>query len=345
MCVREFAFARACAFIRRALACSRIAVQWLRSAYCGRNRENWERIEGNRGKEIPISHSSRAFFQGMSALSKKRITLLTMHSVIELNFIQSHIDNEFTLCVDWNRASQYFYILTCNFTPLCMWACAFVQAQILQDRKIELEQQYQKVKKQRENYNDFLESVKADEEADQTCNGDPFALSDTKIAHVEGFKETNHYCTQKRKEMGIHQNLSLDPNHSHFIFADDGSFEFGTETQLRADVECCLAGALKGVGLSKTVPVSSCVCLHACSRPCAYRCLYISISEHRHCWALSFWCGWRLVHTHTRVQFTTDCQRRHNCFQNAEFVCFSVCDRAGKSCKGSKLRSCNRLKR
>ena len=57
---------------------------------------------------------------------------------------------------------------------------------------------------------------------------------------------------------GIHRSkvdlphISLEPNHSHFIFADDGSLEFGTDAKLRADVESCVAGIFKGVGVKQT---------------------------------------------------------------------------------------------
>ena len=46
--------------------------------------------------------------------------------------------------------------------------------------------------------------------------------------------------------------IMLEPNHSHFIFADDGSLNFGTDAKLRADVESCIAGVFKGVGVKQT---------------------------------------------------------------------------------------------
>ncbi len=45
---------------------------------------------------------------------------------------------------------------------------------------------------------------------------------------------------------------SLEPSHSLFIFADNGSLDFGTEAKLRADVESCAAGVFMGVGAKQT---------------------------------------------------------------------------------------------
>jgi hypothetical protein len=58
---------------------------------------------------------------------------------------------------------------------------------------------------------------------------------------------------KKRSENGASiPGIALEPNHSHFIFADDGSLNFGTDAKLRVDVESCVAGVFKGVGVKQT---------------------------------------------------------------------------------------------
>ena len=65
------------------------------------------------------------------------------------------------------------------------------------------------------------------------------------------FQEEGKISGQHRSKRSIPQ-YTLEPNHSHFIFADDGSLEFGTDAKLRADVESCVAGIFKGVGVKQT---------------------------------------------------------------------------------------------
>jgi hypothetical protein len=60
-----------------------------------------------------------------------------------------------------------------------------------------------------------------------------------------------HREKRSTKDVRIPQ-CSLEPNHSHFIFADNGSLDFGTEAKLRADVESCAAGVFMGVGAKQT---------------------------------------------------------------------------------------------
>ena len=61
---------------------------------------------------------------------------------------------------------------------------------------------------------------------------------DSKVRRVEDFEEVSRICQAERRKRSIHAGSFLDPNHSHFIFADDGSLQnFGIETQLRADIE------------------------------------------------------------------------------------------------------------
>jgi len=49
------------------------------------------------------------------------------------------------------------------------------------------------------------------------------------------FQEEGKISGQHRSKRSIPQ-CTLEPNHSHFIFADDGSLDHGTEAKLRADV-------------------------------------------------------------------------------------------------------------
>ena len=65
------------------------------------------------------------------------------------------------------------------------------------------------------------------------------------------FQEEGKISGQHRSKRSIPQ-CTLEPNHSHFIFADDGSLDHGTEAKLRADVESCAAGVYKGVGVMRT---------------------------------------------------------------------------------------------
>ena len=64
------------------------------------------------------------------------------------------------------------------------------------------------------------------------------------------FKEASQTSKRERQKRKIAY-TDLDPNHSHFIFVDDGGLGFGAEFQFRADIECCVAGNFKGVGATK----------------------------------------------------------------------------------------------
>ena len=70
------------------------------------------------------------------------------------------------------------------------------------------------------------------------------------------FQEIGETSKKQRAARSVPQSsvpqIALDPNHSHFIFADDGSLNFGTDAKLRADVESCVAGVFKGVGVKQT---------------------------------------------------------------------------------------------
>lgn len=96
--------------------------------------------------------------------------------------------------------------------------------------------------KEAEQLRDFLKGAEVDDkEIDQ------YGL-DVRTKRVEMFEEVSKLVEkerQKRDFFGVH----LDPNHSHFIFADDGSLNFGGETRLRADIESCVAGNFKMVGI------------------------------------------------------------------------------------------------
>jgi hypothetical protein len=69
------------------------------------------------------------------------------------------------------------------------------------------------------------------------------------------FQELGLAAGVHRKERSVNgaliPQIGLEPNHSHFIFADDGSLNFGTDAKLRADVETCVAGVFKGVGVKQ----------------------------------------------------------------------------------------------
>jgi len=74
------------------------------------------------------------------------------------------------------------------------------------------------------------------------------------------FKDFLEIAEQSRRmRSGMHrqdvQAFDIDPNHSHFIFADDGSLNLlpnSEDTELRAAVQSCVAGVFKGVGVRQT---------------------------------------------------------------------------------------------
>ena len=75
--------------------------------------------------------------------------------------------------------------------------------------------------------------------------------NDDKVQKLHDFHEKSQLSAKERKKRGL-SGSDLDPNHSHFIFADDGSINnFGIEIKLRADIESCVAGNFRGVGVSK----------------------------------------------------------------------------------------------
>jgi hypothetical protein len=66
-----------------------------------------------------------------------------------------------------------------------------------------------------------------------------------------------HRENRSTKDVRIPQ-FTLEPNHSHFIFADDGSLDFGIEAKLRADVLSCFSlkqadvlSYFKGIGIQQ----------------------------------------------------------------------------------------------
>jgi hypothetical protein len=75
--------------------------------------------------------------------------------------------------------------------------------------------------------------------------------NDRKVQKLDDFHEKSQLSAKERQKRGL-SGSDLDPNHSHFIFADDGSIQnFGIEIKLRADIESCVAGNFRGVGVSK----------------------------------------------------------------------------------------------
>ena len=72
---------------------------------------------------------------------------------------------------------------------------------------------------------------------------------DVKTQRLELFEDVSKLVSKERHRRGFF-GTQLDPNHSHFIFADDGGLlNFGGETRLRADIESCVAGNFKMVGI------------------------------------------------------------------------------------------------
>ena len=72
---------------------------------------------------------------------------------------------------------------------------------------------------------------------------------DVKTQRLELFEDVSKLVSKERRKRGFF-GVQLDPNHSHFIFADDGGLlNFGGETRLRADIESCVAGNFKMVGI------------------------------------------------------------------------------------------------
>ena len=60
----------------------------------------------------------------------------------------------------------------------------------------------------------------------------------------DDFQKIGKLVSSERARLGLDPGVELDPNHSHFIFADDGSMnKFMAETKLRADIESCIAGS------------------------------------------------------------------------------------------------------
>jgi len=90
---------------------------------------------------------------------------------------------------------------------------------------------------------DFLDKYGIGTE-DKDSNG-----LDKKTKRTELFQEVSKLGSKERKKRNFF-GANLDPNHSHFIFADDGGLlNFGGETRLRADIESCVAGNFNVVGI------------------------------------------------------------------------------------------------
>jgi len=72
---------------------------------------------------------------------------------------------------------------------------------------------------------------------------------------LKDFLEKAEQSKMKRSGLNGVEAFDIDPNHSHFIFADDGSLNFlpnSADTELRAAVQSCVAGVFKGVGVRQT---------------------------------------------------------------------------------------------
>ncbi len=71
-------------------------------------------------------------------------------------------------------------------------------------------------------------------------------LPPKKISEFRDVGEKSEKYREKVSQKGSTKDVqiphfTLEPNHSHFIFADDGSLNFGTESKLRADVLSCFS--------------------------------------------------------------------------------------------------------
>ena len=71
---------------------------------------------------------------------------------------------------------------------------------------------------------------------------------DKKTKRTDLFGEVSKLVSKERTKRNFF-GANLDPNHSHFIFADDGGMTFESETRLRADIESCVAGNFNVVGI------------------------------------------------------------------------------------------------
>ena len=110
-------------------------------------------------------------------------------------------------------------------------------------RNVKLKDQVEELKKEQGEYVKTAKKVqtflaqKGIAGADKDSQG-----LDIKTKQFMAFEEMSKLLLKERKKRNI-AGAQLDPNHSHFIFADDGRLmNFGAETQLRADVESCIAG-------------------------------------------------------------------------------------------------------
>lgn len=119
----------------------------------------------------------------------------------------------------------------------CVQQAVWKQQQEKVEKEIEkVEKERNEVRKMGENVRRFLEDYKV-QPKDRDRKG-----FDKLTRKLDLFQEMGKLVSKERAQRKL-IGAQLDPNHSHFIFADDGGFNFGAETQLRADIETCLAGA------------------------------------------------------------------------------------------------------
>jgi hypothetical protein len=109
----------------------------------------------------------------------------------------------------------------------------------------------------------YLRKIRTEAEKTKTENDLKFKDRSREVLPPKTFKEFQeageaagmHRENRSTKDARIPQ-CTLEPNHSHFIFADDGSLNYGTEFKLRADVLSCFSlkqadvlSFFKGVGV------------------------------------------------------------------------------------------------
>jgi len=152
--------------------------------------------------------------------------------------------------------------------------------EFLQRKLTGAQSQLKQMQESQKEFKKFLESCSIQEEDFIKLKDDHDVTwkVDSKVRKVEDFEEVSRICQHECKKRSMYDGSFLDPNHSHFVFADDGSLQnFGIETRLRADIErhhlrkvrsivtlnfiysgtdfeiffSCIAGNFRGIGVSE----------------------------------------------------------------------------------------------
>ena len=120
----------------------------------------------------------------------------------------------------------------------------------LENQKAQAKKHQERVTKSLQEFKRFREKhqVKEEDLREQDENG---IKIDKQIDTIGEFRLMSRHCSGVRKKRNLAFDTFLDRNHSHFIFADDGSLDsFGMETGLRADIESCIAGNFRSIGVA-----------------------------------------------------------------------------------------------